>query len=127
MPNKRILIVDDEKELLSILKEALKDLKAQIDCYDNAGFAEAKLDKESFDVILTDIRMPYVNGVQFLKSVRNSKLNRRTPVFVVSGHLDKDTIARANALGVKGFFVKPIEMDSLVKKVGDALDAASVG
>ena len=117
-PKKRVLIVDDEESMRLLLGrtvEALPDVEITL-----AGTCEEALHlaaSRAYDVILLDLLMPGVGGIEVLKAIRNSKTNKQTPVFVVSVMADEDTKIVCRSLGISEYVVKPIVRESLVATV----------
>ncbi|MFC1476897.1 response regulator [candidate division KSB1 bacterium] len=118
---KRVLVVDDVEELR---KTAIYSLSM---IYPHVGFIEAangftaidKMIKFKPDLVLLDIEMPEMNGIQFLRRIRNSKdkMINSIPVIMFTGVVDKEKIDEILQLGVHDYLVKPYELESLYKKV----------
>jgi len=119
---KRVLIVDDDEStrlLLERLLEAIPDLEATL-----AGDGKEALKllaERSFDLVLLDLLMPGMGGIQALTRMRASAANRQTPVIVVSVMADADTKVVCQSMGVVEYIVKPIERKSLIRAVEGAL------
>lgn len=86
MKKKKILIVDDEENIRFLYKEELEDVGYNVDLASNALEAEAKLLENKFDLIILDIKMPGMNGVEFLKKLRLT--DKKTPVIMCSAYSD---------------------------------------
>lgn len=120
---KRILLVDDH----SMIRDALKQYLDQHPTYkvvreaENGKEALSILRKETFDLIITDINMPVMNGVEF---VENLKLNYpNIPILVISMQDDERSIKRMVSLGAKGFIMKNSKREEFIK----ALDQIVAG
>lgn len=87
MDRKRALIVDDDPDILEFLAEALEDLRIDVEKAEDPITALKIAASRSFDVILTDLRMPNLSGTQFVACLRLSQRNAKTPVIAVSGYL----------------------------------------
>jgi len=117
---KNILIVDDEKELRYMIKYFLKTL-------DNINFYEAEnglqaleiYKNSKIDLILLDINMPVLNGIQFLEAINENKKieNIKTPIIVISGLLSNDIINMTKNMGVAKYIRKPFEALNLKETV----------
>jgi len=115
---KRILIVDDEESMRLLLGrtvEALPNVEITL-----AGTCEEALHlarSRAYDVILLDLLMPGVGGIEVLKAIRNASPNKHTPVIIVSVMADEDTKIVCRSLGISDYVVKPIVRESLVAVV----------
>jgi DNA-binding response OmpR family regulator len=122
---KRVLIVDDEESMRLLLGrtvEAVPDVEIAL-----AGTCEEALHlagSRAYDVILLDLLMPGVGGIEVLKAIRGaSSRNRETPVIIVSVMADEDTKIVCRSLGIGDYVVKPIVRETLVAAVRAQLDA----
>ena len=119
---KRVLIVDDDEStrlLLERILEAVPGLEATL-----AGDGREALELlggRPFDLVLLDLLMPGMGGIQALTRMRESPANRKTPVIIVSVMADADTKVVCQSMGVVEYIVKPIERKSLVKAAQTAL------
>ena len=113
---KRMLIVDDEpliRELCASVFESYKVLQA-VDGFD----ALKHLNHESVDIVLTDVNMPNIDGLEFLRIIREEQPN--LPVILMTGYSDKDLILKALKAGADDFITKPIgvlQLSTTVEKV----------
>jgi EAL domain-containing protein (putative c-di-GMP-specific phosphodiesterase class I)/ActR/RegA family two-component response regulator len=120
-PKGRVLIVDDEEQLRDAYGEILKDAGYEVETAANAAQAIYVLDllkRSELDVVLSDIMMPGISGVQLLRAVRERDLD--LPVILMTGHPTVDTAAHAVEYGALRYLLKPVKMDLLVATVGDA-------
>ena len=116
----RILIVDDEKMICSILAQRLS--KEGYDCVmaDNGREALTSFYKNDFSLIISDIRMPQMNGLDLLKNV---KAVRPHMMFIImTAYPDVNMVVEAIRLGATDFIIKPIELDLVVFSVKKALE-----
>jgi DNA-binding response OmpR family regulator len=120
---KRVLIVDDEESMRLLLGrtvEAVPNVEITL-----AGTCEEALHlaaSRAYDVILLDLLMPGVGGIEVLKGIRNGSPNRQTPVIIVSVMADEDTKIVCRSLGISDYVVKPIVRDALVAAVRAQLE-----
>ncbi|MBJ00486.1 MAG: response regulator [Halobacteriovoraceae bacterium] len=120
-----VLIVDDEADIREMLKEFLHSM----DCFDFIVEAEdghraiTKAQNQKFDLIISDFKMPKMDGLSFVKHLRSSKddKNLRTPFLFLSGNFTKDTIAKALEKEVRYFIAKPFNGEAFVQKVEEIL------
>ena len=118
---KKVLVVDDIEDLRS---QAIYGLSM---IYPHVQFLEAengiqaidRILKHKPDLILLDIEMPDMNGIQFLKRIRSNpdKELRNIPIVMFTGVVDKEKIKEIINWGVQDYLVKPYELESLYKKV----------
>lgn len=108
-----ILVVDDDNTLLKFFKIHLNRFFSRVIVVKNAHEAIESLKAEDIDLVISDIKMPRMDGIQFMKKVKNH--DPSIPVFLVSGALLTDT--QQNTIDVKadGFLRKPFDMEDLHK------------
>jgi DNA-binding response OmpR family regulator len=115
---KRILIVDDEESMRLLLGRTVETVPSvEITL---AGTCEEALHlagSRAYDVILLDLLMPGVGGIEVLKAIRNASPNKQTPVIIVSIMADEDTKIVCRSLGISDYVVKPIAREALVAAV----------
>lgn len=116
---KKVLVVDDEPFLREIMMEDLADQGFEVKEASSGREAFDLLKSESFDAVVTDVRMPNGSGVDLLKSCRSLDF-AQPPVFFVTGQSDIST-EEAYDLGVEAVFIKPIDPDLLVDCIWRAL------
>src|SRR5438132_14401807 len=112
----RILLCDDEDSLCRSLGRILRAAGHEVVTADGPG-GEARLRNEPFDLILTDIRMPGVNGFEMLASAR--KHSPGTPVIAMSGSAEIPDAVRAMHAGARDFLIKPFDAKALEEAVGN--------
>jgi two-component system response regulator PilR (NtrC family) len=117
---KRILLVDDETMILNILSHYFKTWGWDILALsDSEQAAEVLKSKEIFDVMVSDIRMTPINGVELLKLSR--ELRPSMPVILITGYGSKELFREVMELGAFSCLAKPFEPEFLLKTVEDAL------
>ena len=117
------LIVDDDKEICSIIRQYLEDLRFfRLIVEANDGIvATQKLQNQTFGLVILDMDIPKKNGFDLLKEFENNSLNNKECILVLSGTLSTDLIARLLQRGVKNFLVKPSDEESFKEKVKNML------
>ncbi len=119
-----VLIVDDEPFQRRILREVLRSL-GFVKTYeaDSGQLAIAEMKKERFDLILSDVQMPGMNGLELLRQLRTgqTKLARDTRFIIITSFSNTEVIGAAMALDVNGFLAKPIRIGVVIEKVDRAL------
>lgn len=118
----RILIVDDEPELVMLTKQMLENLGYKVDYrmngFDALEVFRAQLSENPFDLVITDMTMPRLTGVELAVELR--KMQPDLPVILCTGFSETIDEERAKSLGIKGFLMKPFvlnEIAELIRKV----------
>ena len=120
----RILIVDDEKEIRNLLSKALTQFGGfQIDVAENGEEALKKVETDSFDLILTDLMMPKMNGLELINRVSSAKPEILT--MLMTGHGSVDSAIEAMKHGASDFLTKPISLDELLLRLRKVLEEKS--
>lgn len=127
--SKKILLVDDEFDLLDILKIDIESLGFETITANNGQEAlnimkQVKAGQIWIDAILSDINMPILNGLGFLKELRNIGLD--TPFVFFSGYGDKEKTIEALRLGALDFLEKPYDPDMLLSTMKKAAELGSM-
>mgnify|MGYP005822753887 CR=1 FL=1 len=119
MAKGRILVVDDEAGIRSTLRQILEDEGHRVDEAADGPEALAKAGSESFDVVLLDVWLPGMDGLQVLQKFREE--GRDFEVLVISGHGNIETAVKATRLGAYDFIEKPLSLERIVVAVANAL------
>jgi DNA-binding NtrC family response regulator len=115
----RLLIVDDEKVALRNLEHVMKKEGYEVVATQSGGNALAHLDKQDFDVVLTDLRMEKVDGMQILQKCRASHPD--TEVILITGYATLESAVEAMKHGAFYYIAKPYRLDEVRKVVAEAL------
>jgi two-component system, NtrC family, nitrogen regulation response regulator NtrX len=119
-----ILIVDDEKAIRKTLSEILSYEGYKIDDAENGEDALRKLKEKNYDVVLCDIKMPKVDGIEFLE--RSKEINPDVPIIMISGHGTIETAVEAVKKGAFDYVAKPPDLNRLLITIRNALDRQSL-
>lgn len=122
MTTAHILVVDDEADIRTLLKEILSEEGYEVDVAANAAQARASRAKQTPDLVLLDIWMPDVDGITLLREWSTTATNG-CPVVMMSGHGTVETAVEATRLGAFDFVEKPLSLAKLLRTVERALDA----
>lgn len=120
---KKILIVDDSSMSLALLKTALKKLgfnniHSFLDSVEAwEAFAESQLSDNPFDLVMTDLNMPGLDGMDFASQIKGDDMSRETKIIIVSADADPLVIDEAMSHGVEEYIVKPLDLDVLKDKI----------
>jgi DNA-binding NtrC family response regulator len=120
MSKGRLLIVDDEKVAVKNLEHVLKKEGYEVVATQSGGNALAHLDKQAFDVVLTDLRMEKIDGMQILQKCRASHPD--TEVILITGHATLESAVEAMKHGAFYYIAKPFRLDEVRKVVAEAME-----
>lgn len=113
-----ILLVDDEKDFVEMLSMRLTEEGEKVTpAYDGRQCLEA-LEKETFDIIILDIKMPGMDGIQTLKKIKS--LHPLVEVILLTGHGSAETAVEGMKLGAFDYLLKPADFEDLRAKVEGA-------
>jgi two-component system, cell cycle response regulator len=118
----KILFVDDDKDVCRLIEDTLSLVCKDIICVNNGEQAiEVFLEHGDFDILLTDIVMPQMDGMRLINEIRKYDFN--FPIIITSAHSEVEYVYEAINLGVSGYVYKPIELDSLIKRIERVVEA----
>ena len=120
----KILVVDDDEQMRVALSATLKHLKFEPVVAKDAKEALKYLKKEQFDVILSDLKMPKMDGLEFLKETK--KISENTPFIMITAFGDVKTAVEAMKLGAFDFILKPFSQEALKKVIDMAISHSSL-
>jgi putative two-component system response regulator len=120
----RVLCVDDEPVILQVLRRLLELQGFEPVTFNDPEAAVAAFDDGSFDVVITDVHMPKMDGLALMRALRERQPD--LPVMVVTGHGTVDTAIQALREGASGMLVKPFTGQELLSEVRRALSAAEM-
>ena len=112
----RILLVDDEVSILQVLSGVLRDLGHEVTCARDGAEALLLLAESSPELIVSDIRMPKVDGFRLLELLPRGP--RQIPVILISGHGDEALDGMARAAGAVAYLHKPVRVRDLLQAIG---------
>ena len=120
----RILVVDDNKELREILEEFLEGDGHYVEGSPNGRDALERHQKSPFDLIITDLNMPEISGMELIKTIR--KENQDTEFVIITGYASMDSAVEAVKIGAFDYIVKPFRMEELHVVVKNARDKVTL-
>ncbi len=124
----KVLIIDDEEDIRSVLKDMLGMSGYEVDTAENGKKAKELYDKNDYDVVITDIIMPEQDGFEVILDYRNK--NQLDRIIAISGGgrtSSEDYLSIANHFGVSSIFSKPPNYKDLVAKVNEIVAAHGNG
>jgi len=116
----KILVVDDEKIIRESLSYILKKEGYEVEEAENGRVAYNILRERSFDLVITDLEMPEMKGIELLEQIR--KLNVQTSTVVITAYGSLETAISALRNGASDYILKPVEFDELLIKVKKLFD-----
>jgi DNA-binding NtrC family response regulator len=119
-PKPRILFIDDALSVLQVADLLLQPLEAAVDCVRSVREALGCLADKEYDAVVSDVDMPELSGFDLLQLMRER--NCDTPVILISGYSDAETIEKARAMGAFAFVPKPLDRPMLLRAVKRALN-----
>jgi DNA-binding NtrC family response regulator len=119
-----ILIIDDEKSIRNVLKDILGNEGFKVDEASDGEEGLLKAKQNAYDLILCDIKMPKLDGLEFLDAV--AATNGETPVIMISGHGNIETAVDAVKKGAYDYISKPPDLNRLLITIRNALDRTNL-
>jgi two-component system response regulator AtoC len=119
MTAKRILVVDNEAKMRRILELSLKSMGHEVEQAGDGQEALAKIEAGSFDLVLTDLRMPRLDGIGLLTALRDA--DNDIPVIVMTAYGTIETAVAAMKVGAADYVIRPFEMETIEMAVMRAL------
>lgn len=120
----KILVIDDERSIRNTLKDILEFEKHQVSLAENGKIGLETAQNAVFDVIFSDIKMPEMDGIEFLSALKEQEVE--TPVIMISGHGNIETAVECIKKGAFDFIEKPIDLNRLLITVRNALDKSTL-
>lgn len=120
----RILVIDDERSIRNTLKDILEYEKYEVDLAEDGIKAFDKIKAASFDVVLCDIKMPGMDGIEVLEKLQ--EVTPDTPVVMISGHGNIDTAVESIKKGAFDYIEKPLDLNRLLITIRNAMDKSSL-
>jgi two-component system nitrogen regulation response regulator NtrX len=118
----RILIIEDEASIRRVLVKILTEENAQYQVFEaeDGLIGTEMIKKDDFDLVLCDIKMPKMDGVEVLEAVK--KIKPEIPMVMISGHGDLDTAVNTMRMGAFDYISKPPDLNRLLNTIRNALD-----
>lgn len=120
----RIVVADDDPETLEVLRDALRDPDVQLrEATSGVELLSLLADEGPFDLVVTDVSMSWMSGLQVMRSARNAGID--VPVLIITGLSDPALPAQVNRLGRARLLRKPIGLQTLLASVDELLDGSA--
>jgi DNA-binding response OmpR family regulator len=124
MVNKKILICDDDEDILDMLGLILEDTGYEIITEQNSSNLKHLIESRSPDLIILDLWMPVLSGDHVLKSLRRNPQTKDLPVIVISASREGKSIA--DQAGASDYIAKPFDFDELISKIDQQLSLSEL-
>jgi two-component system response regulator PilR (NtrC family) len=115
----RILVIDDEADIRDTLGALLSSIGYEVSAADSGAAAIERAERESFDLAITDLRMPDMSGEETIAALR--RIDPDLPMIVVSGYVSDESAQRCYAQGGVRIVCKPFDIDDVLGVVAAAL------
>lgn len=115
-----VLVVDDEDEFREVIMKRLAKRGLQVEGAEGGRKALEILEHSRTDVVLLDVKMPEMDGIETLRRIRNMK--PLVEVILLTGHASVDSGIEGMKLGAFDYLMKPIELEPLLEKLADAYE-----
>jgi DNA-binding NtrC family response regulator len=109
------MLIDDEADCLASLSSAMEPTEHHIDVYDNPEKAMADFLRLEYQLVITDMKMPQMTGIEVLQAVKKSR--PETQVIIITGYGDAETAIAALNNGAFAFFGKPVDIGELLETI----------
>ena len=120
----KILVIDDERSIRNTLKDILEYEKYEVDLAEDGIKALEKVKTAEYDIILCDIKMPGMDGIEVLEKL--GEITPDTPVVMISGHGNIDTAVDSIKKGAFDYIEKPLDLNRLLITIRNAMDKSSL-
>ncbi len=117
MSETKVLIVDDESFIINLLKNGLTENGFDVITADNGFDAILAVEEHKPDVVITDIMMPRLTGLEFLKALKNNPATTDVPVFLISAMDQADMVQEGLDLGAADYITKPFKINEIIGKL----------
>ena len=120
----KVLIIDDERAIRNSLGEILTDEGYEVDTAEDGASGLQQVEKEKYDVIFCDIKMPGMDGVEVLGKLTEMGLD--SAVVMISGHADIETAVECIKMGAFDFVQKPLDLNRILITIKNASERVSL-
>ena len=121
---KKILVIDDEELIIKSLSQLLEKNGYEVFIAKNGQDAIVMAEEEDFDLILTDIRLPGINGMETVKQIykeMSAKRQRKIPAIFITGYADEIIEKKTKLLNPAAYIYKPFDIEDLLDKIKKAI------
>src|SRR5450432_1077578 len=109
----KLLVVEDDPASLELMAEVFTSLKASVQAVSDSQHAAVLANRERFDGIFLDLEMPNLHGFDLARLIRKSSWNKSTPIIIVTGRDERETMQQAFTIGATFYLQKPVDRQKL--------------
>jgi len=124
MANEKILVIDDERLIVELMEDILKKEGYIVKGFTDGEDALKCVLEEKFDLVLVDLKMPKIDGIEVLKKIK--EVSPQTEVIIVTAYATIDTAVESIKLGAYDYITKPFDIDNLLQKLKRCLEKKSL-
>ena len=122
----KILVIDDEPNIVQTLQDRLEMNDYQVVTAANGQAGLEKATSEQPDIVLLDVIMPIMDGLEMLERLRKNEATSNIPVIMLTARSQNQDVARANGFGIEDYVVKPFDLSELLEKIEAILEKKKV-
>ncbi|MFL9485316.1 PleD family two-component system response regulator [Chitinophagaceae bacterium LWZ2-11] len=112
-----ILVIDDDVVMQTVISKILISEGYRVDIAGNGKEGLGKIDMAQYDLVITDLMMPYANGFEIISKIKNHRNGKDTSIIIVSSVNNEDSVMEGFKLGVDDYLKKPIMRGELIIRV----------
>ena len=116
LENKKILVIDDDPLQLKLIEEIFSNKVKKLTTLENGALAKEVLQQEQYQLIITDMQMPYYSGLKVIEDIRSLENYKNTPVIALTGKIDFDEL-EYKKLGFNHYMRKPLNINTLYNTI----------
>lgn len=124
MSSMHILLIDDEPDFLDLMSKRLGRRGVRLDVAADGEQGLSAAQAEEYDVIILDVRMPGMDGIEVLRRIREQGI--RTEVLLLTGHASLEAARQGLELGAFDYLIKPVSINDLLFKLQDACEHSRI-
>ena len=126
--SKSALVIDDSATMRQFVVNALQDAGFEVTCATN-GFEALKIlaQERPFRVIITDVNMPTINGLEIVRNIRNNQSRKDTPIIIMSTDGREKDREKGMTLGANAYLIKPLTPEMLIETVNRFVQSGAAG
>jgi len=117
MAKNKVLVVDDESFIINLLKNGLLEEGFEVVTASNGFEAILAVEEKQPDIVITDIMMPRLTGLEFLKALKNNPATAKVPVLLISAMDQAKIVQQGLEMGAVDFITKPFKINEIVGKL----------
>jgi len=115
-----ILVVDDEEEVVNMIRRNLKLSDYNVQAETDPEYALERIKKEDFKIVVTDIKMPEMSGVELLKNVKD--VDGTIQVIMITGYVEMNLLVSSLSNGANDCIFKPLDMEKLEQSIDESIE-----